>query len=248
MSVYGEGLMRGAEGGPEEGAARSVEQLREGRWEPTDAHGRPLQPVATPEWKRPNLQSVYAVCKYAQEQLCLSTGTAYGMSPVALRFFNVYGPRQALSNPYTGVLAIFASRLLNAKPALIYEDGEQRRDFVHVRDVARAVRAAVERDGIGGQTYNIGSGAEVTIRQIADALGRAMDAPDIAAEITGRFRVGDIRHCFADIARARSDLGYAPREDFETGLAELADWVAGETAADKVEAVDRDLQRRGLVA
>jgi dTDP-L-rhamnose 4-epimerase len=248
MSVYGEGLMRDAAGALHESASRSDAQLQAGTWDPVDGRGRALEPVATPEWKRTNLRSVYAVCKHAQEQLCLSAGAAYDMQPVALRFFNVYGPRQALSNPYTGVLAIFASRLLNGRPPLIYEDGRQRRDFVHVRDVARACRAALEREGVGGAAYNVGSGASVTIREIADDIARALGKNDLTAEVTGRFRVGDIRHCFADTAVAERSLGFRAEEPWDAGIAELAEWVAGQVADDKVEAANRELARRGLVA
>jgi dTDP-L-rhamnose 4-epimerase len=248
MSIYGEGLYRDADGKDVEDAARTGEQLRRRAWEPVDAEGRPLATVATPEWKRPALASVYALTKFAQERLCLLIGEAYAIPTTALRFFNVFGTRQALSNPYTGVLAVFAARLLNGRPPLIFEDGRQRRDFVHVRDVALACAAALERPQAAGEVVNVGSGTSRTVAEVALAFAAALGRPDLRPQITGRYRMGDIRHCFADTRRAREVLGFAPREDFEAGLAELAAWVATAGALDRVEKATTELAERGLVA
>jgi dTDP-L-rhamnose 4-epimerase len=212
-----------------------------------DAQGRALAPAPTPEWKRPGLNSVYALGKYVQERLTLTLSPAYGMECAALRLWNVYGPGQALSNPYTGVLAIFSSRLANGQRPLIFEDGEQRRDFVHVEDVAEAFALALERPEADGQVYNIGSGEERTVDQVAAAIAEAMGV-DIAPEITGKTRAGDIRHCIPDIAKARAELGFAPRQDFRQGLAELAEWVAQQEAQDRVQEAAKELEIRGLVA
>jgi dTDP-L-rhamnose 4-epimerase len=163
-----------------------------------------------------------------------------------LRFFNIYGTRQALSNPYTGVLAIFAARYLNGKPPLINEDGEQRRDFVSVRDVAQACRLALEVPEADGQVFNIGSGSHYSIREIAGQLARVLGKEQIEPEIVGRCRLGDIRNCFADIGRARQVLGYEPRVSLEAGLAELAEWLEGQAPVDRVAAAGRELQQRGL--
>jgi dTDP-L-rhamnose 4-epimerase len=248
MSIYGEGLARTTDGRPIEPDERPLEQLKQGRWEPLGAEGEPLTPLPTPEAKRPALSSVYALNKYTQERLCLVFGRAYGLPVTALRFFNVYGTRQALSNPYTGVLAIFASRLLNGRPPLIFEDGRQRRDFVHVRDVARACLAALERPEAAGEAVNVGSGVGRTVEDVARALARAVGRPDLQPRVTGRYRAGDIRHCFADIGRAHALLGFRPEEDFDEGLAELAEWLAGEVAIDRVDQATEELTRRGLVA
>ena len=164
----------------------------------------------------------------------------------ALRFFNVYGPHQALSNPYTGVLAIFAGRLLNGRPPLVFEDGLQRRDFVSVFDIARACRLALERDGREGLVANVGSGASVSVVEIAEKLSRVMGREEIAAEVTGRFRVGDIRHCVADVEHAREALGYEAQVCLEDGMAELATWLEGEVATDRVEHATAELAARGL--
>ncbi len=248
MSIYGEGLYRDADGTLVEDAERHG--LKDGltNWEPTDGQGRPLTPVATPEWKRPNLASIYALNKYVQERTTHIMGAPYGMESVCLRLFNVYGPGQALSNPYTGVLAIFASRLLNGQQPMIFEDGEQRRDFVHVTDVARAFADALMLPGAAGQTFNIGSGHHRSVREVGVALARAMSKNDLEPEIVGKARIGDIRHCFCDTTLSEERLGFRARQDFEAGLAELAGWVAEQTATDNVARMRAELEKRGLVA
>src|SRR4051812_44950521 len=248
MSIYGEGLYRDAAGTLVEDAER--QGLKDGlsNWEPVDADGRPLTPVATPEWKRPNLSSIYALNKYVQERTTHIMSAPYGIEGVCLRLFNVYGPGQALSNPYTGVLAIFASRLLNGQQPLIFEDGEQRRDFVHVSDVARAFADALELPQAAGGTFNIGSGKDRSVTEVATELARAMGKNQIEPEIVGKARIGDIRHCFCDTSLAADRLGFRAQQDFQQGLAELAEWVAQQTAHDGVEQMRAELEARGLVA
>jgi dTDP-L-rhamnose 4-epimerase len=245
MSVYGEGLYQTADGRPVVNANRTVEQLRAHEWELASDDGQPLTPVATPEWKTPALASIYALSKFDQEQMCLITGRAYGIPTVALRFFNVYGPFQALSNPYTGVLAIFASRLLNDQQPVIFEDGNQLRDFVCVYDVARACRLALERPA-DGVAINIGSGERVTIREVAERVAVALDK-DVAPKISGTFRVGDIRHCFPDITRARTLLGYSPAYNLDRGVKDLAAWLERQVATDRFHEMQEELSMRGLV-
>ncbi len=248
MSIYGEGLYRDADGALVETAERRGATEGQAGWDPTDSLGRPLSPVATPEWKRPNLASIYALNKYVQERTTHILGSAYGIESICLRLFNVYGPGQALSNPYTGVLAIFASRLLNDRPPLVFEDGAQRRDFVHVTDVARAFADALEKPGISGETINIGSGVDRSILEIANELAKAM-GKDISPEVIGKSRVGDIRHCFCDTGLATSSLGFTSRQDFGEGLADLASWVADQKVAeDNVSRMRAELEKRGLVS
>ncbi|MBV8063910.1 MAG: NAD-dependent epimerase/dehydratase family protein [Actinobacteria bacterium] len=235
MSIYGEGAYR--EGDPGE---RTREQLGRREW---DFPG--FTPVPTPETKRPALSSIYALNKYQQERACLVAGDAYGIPTVALRFFNAYGPRQALSNPYTGVLAIFASRLLNGRAPRIFEDGAQTRDFVSVHDVARACALALERDGADGRAVNVGSGRAISVRDLAAQLAATVGV-DVEPELTGEFRLGDIRHCYADVSLARETLGYEPEVELADGMAELAGWLEGQTADDRVEEAARELARRGL--
>lgn len=245
MSIYGEGLFIDERGGHVTGVERSLDRLKNAQWEVLGTAGTPLRPIPTPETKTPALASVYALSKYDQERLCLIVGRAYGIPTVALRFFNVYGPRQALSNPYTGVLAIFAARYLNNKPPMIFEDGYQRRDFVSVHDVARACRLSLEVPRAAYEVLNVGSGHSVTVREIADRMAKAL-GKHIEPEITGNYRVGDIRHCFADISRARELLGYEPKVTLEEGIAELTTWLEGQVAHDRVAEARAELQARGL--
>jgi dTDP-L-rhamnose 4-epimerase len=245
MSLYGEGLYRDSRGRLVT-AERTREQLVQRRWEPLGEDGAPLEPVPTPETKPPALASIYALSKFDQERMSLLVGEAYGIPTTALRFFNVYGTRQALSNPYTGVLAIFAARYLNGRPPLVNEDGRQRRDFVSVKDVAIACRLALEAPAAAGEVFNVGSGRSFSVLEVAERLAGAVGREDLAPEVTQRYRVGDIRHCFADVAKARRLLGYEPRVSFEDGLEELAGWLEGRIAQDRVNEASDELAARGL--
>ncbi len=247
MSVYGEGLYRTSAGERMDDVVRPAQRLASG-WDPVGPDGGALTPMPTPEWKRPNLASVYALTKYVQERLTLTVAPAYGMQGVALRLFNAYGPGQALSNPYTGVLAIFASRLLNRERPLVFEDGAQRRDFIHVEDVARAFILALEHPDAPGQVFNIASGHDVSIAEVGATLASAMGVPHLTPEVMGKARVGDIRHCFADIQLAHEVLGFEPRRTFDDSLGELAEWVRQQQAEDRVQDARRELEQRGLVA
>jgi dTDP-L-rhamnose 4-epimerase len=245
MSVYGEGAYADASGGLLHPAGRSREQLARHQWELEGEAGSPLAAIPTPEDVAPVPSSPYALTKYDQELLCLMFGAAYSVPTLALRLFNVYGPRQALSNPYTGVMAIFACRLLNGNAPLIYEDGAQLRDFVHVRDVARAFRLALETPSVSGSALNIGSGRAVTIDQVARLLAAVLDC-DIEPQFEGKYRVGDVRHCFADISRAQELLDYRPQVAFEDGVDELAEWLRLQQATDRGATAAAELSRRGL--
>jgi dTDP-L-rhamnose 4-epimerase len=242
MSIYGEGLYRAGDR-LFEPSLRTREQLQASRWE-LEADGQVLRPVPTPESKAAAPASVYALSKYDQEKLCLIFGSTYNVPTVALRFFNVYGPEQALSNPYTGVLAIFASRCLNKNAPILFEDGQQQRDFVSVWDIAQACTLAMTTQAVG-EVFNIGSGQMRTIESIAHAVIRATNAA-VTPEINGKYRAGDIRHCYADISKARELLGYEPSVRFEEGLVELAEWLAQAPATDNFMHATAELARRGL--
>jgi len=246
MSIYGEGLYKDSSGRICAARERSLEQVKTQDWEVRNEAGEKLTPIATPETKQPTLASVYALSKYDQEQMCLMIGRAYQIPTVALRFFNIFGPFQALSNPYTGVLAIFASRLLNGRAPLINEDGLQRRDFVSVYDVARACRLALESNDAPGQVFNIASGKQYTVKELAERIARVL-GKSVEPEITGKYRAGDIRHCFADITKARTVLGYEPRVGLEEGLTDLAQWLEGQIAYDRVSEHRNELAARGLM-
>jgi len=247
MSVYGEGQYRCAQHGLVAPPRRSEEQLKARDFELYCPYcSRVLEPVQTPEEKPLQPTSVYAISKRTQEELALCFGSAYGISTVALRFFNVYGSRQSLSNPYTGVLAIFFSRLKNGKPPLIFEDGAQSRDFIHVSDVAEAVwRAAIVERHIC-DTYNVCTGKGTSIREVADILCRRIGSV-VRPQCTGQYRSGDIRHCIGDPQKAERELGFSARYSFEEGLEEFLMWAREQHAEDLVEVSLRELQQRRLI-
>lgn len=247
MSIYGEGAYR-VEGKTRLNVSpRPLHQLKMGQWELMDQFGRELEPVPTGESKTVAPSSVYALSKYDQERLCMVVGEAYGIPTVALRFFNVYGPRQSLTNPYTGVLAIFAARMLNGHSPLIFEDGKQQRDFVHVGDLAKACRLALEVAEASGHVFNVGSGHRMTVRAVAQHMAEALGCENLEPEITHKYRVGDIRHCFADIKHACQVLGYSPRVELRDGMVDLAQWLAGCRTIDHSNAAREALVSRGLV-
>jgi dTDP-L-rhamnose 4-epimerase len=247
MSIYGEGLYRSPSGRVCTATERTIEQLRAGDWEVRNQEGEPLTPIPTPEDKAPSLASVYALSKFDQERMCLMIGRTYDIPTVALRFFNIFGPNQALSNPYTGVIANFASRLLNGKSPLINEDGLQKRDFVSVYDVARACRLAMEVDAAAGRVFNVASGRVFTIRELAARVAHVLGKKHLEPEITGKYRAGDIRHCFADISLAREILGFQPAVQIEEGLLDLAAWLEGQIAEDRIAESRAQLAARGLM-
>jgi dTDP-L-rhamnose 4-epimerase len=246
MSIYGEGMYLSPDGKLHAGLERTPAQLKAGDWELRNGGGEVLSPAPTPESKLPCLASIYALSKYDQERMCLMIGNAYGIPTVALRFFNVYGPRQSLSNPYTGVLAIFASRYLNGNPPLIFEDGRQRRDFVSIHDVVEMCMLSLTRAEAPGHVFNVGSGRPYAVLEIAERLAAVLNKKSMRPQITGKYRMGDIRHCFADISRARTLLGYKPRVTLEEGLQELAGWLEGRIALDRVAEASAELHSRGL--
>ncbi|HZJ54145.1 MAG TPA: NAD-dependent epimerase/dehydratase family protein [Myxococcaceae bacterium] len=245
MSIYGEGMYRTPEGEVVEAQERSLRQLQAGCWEPTGPNGECLEPLPTPETKSPTVSSVWALGKHDQERLCLMIGRAHGIPTVALRFFNVYGPRQALSNPHTGVLALFASRLLDGNAPLLFEDGLQQRDFVSVHDVVRACRLALESAVAAGRAFNVGSGSSMSIRTVAAQMAEALGRRQLRPEITGKYRIGDVRHCFADTMLAAKVLGYEARVSFTEGLLELSEWLAGQHVGDRIAEMGAHLDTGG---
>lgn len=245
MSIYGEGEYQ-CDGRQVAPGLRSPDQLHRKEWELLQ-DGKPLEPVPTTERKPLQPASIYAINKRDHEEMFIAVGRALNIPTVALRLFNAYGSRQALSNPYTGVAAIFISRLLNDQSPLVFEDGEQRRDFVHVMDVANAFATVLESDRQVWEAYNFGSGQSITVREIASTLARLL-GKNIAPEILNRHRVGDIRHCFADIGKIQREFGIRPLRRFEEGMEELIRWVR--TARKPVDRSERSLSElagRGMV-
>jgi dTDP-L-rhamnose 4-epimerase len=249
MSIYGEGsytcsLCARHEAPP----VRPISQLKSAHWElRCNVCGGALKPLPTNEQKPSETNSVYALSKRDQEELCLIYGRTYGIPVTALRFFNVYGPRQALSNPYTGVAAIFASRLTNSQPPLVFEDGRQMRDFVSVYDIVHASLLAMQRKESDGEVINIGCGKPISILCVAEILARALGR-NIAPVVTQKYRAGDIRHCYADLTRARALLGYEPRVTHDQGFGELARWLEEQQAEDNAETMLSKLSAYGLTA
>ena len=246
MSIYGEGLYRCGNCGRDGEAERRPADLEARRWDPRSlCCGTGVTALPTPETKPVRPTSVYAINKRDQEELCLVVGAAYGIPTLALRFFNVYGPGQALSNPYTGVAAIFSARLLSSAPPLVFEDGQQSRDFVHVEDVARACVAALTQPA-DGTALNIGTGTPVSVIEVAALLRKELGGPE--PEIMSTYRAGDVRHCYADIGRARALLAWEPETTLDAGIPELADWVRTQVEArSDVDTAMAELHRHGLV-
>ena len=247
MSIYGEGEYRQ----PSTNAmvtphVRTHDQLAARSWEPmTD--GEALEPVPTTEAKLLQPNSIYAVNKRDHEEMFLAVGRALQIPVVALRLFNAYGSRQALSNPYTGVAAIFISRLMNDLPPVIFEDGKQMRDFVHVQDVANAFATVLESDLSLWDAFNVGSGAPVTVNDISYTLARLLKK-NIAPEIMHKYRVGDVRHCFADISKIERVFGFKPQRNMEEGMRELIDWVAlAKAPVNRTQSSLAELERSKLV-
>jgi len=246
-AVYGEGAYECSECGIVYPEPRSLKHLHAEQWEVhCPACKQPLIPIPTPEEKPANPYSVYAISKQTQEQICQLVGETYHIPTVVLRYFNVYGPRQSLKNPYTGVINTFITRLMNGKAPEVYEDGQESRDFVHVSDVVQACLLAMEKNLANGQIINVGSGEQTSLLQAATILADLLGGP--APIITGQFRAGDIRHCYADIRRASTLLGYQPRVSFKDGISDLLAALAGQQWEDTSYIPFQELKERGLTA
>ncbi len=247
MSIYGEGRYKCAQCGLIAPKLRPDEQMKRKDWEVHCPHcSKTAEALATDEDKPLFPTSIYAVTKRDHEEMFLSVGRSYKIPTVALRYFNVYGPRQALSNPYTGVAAIFSSRILNDNPPVIYEDGRQSRDFVHVGDIAQANILAMEKPTADYEVFNVGTGRNLTIEEVGRLLIKKLKPGKLEPVIAQKYREGDIRHCYADISKIKEKLGYEPGTRFEDGLEELTGWVAQQSAEDGFEKAKEELEKRGL--
>ena len=245
MALYGEGKYQCPEHGEVNPQLRGNAQFETGDWElRCDLCGLEVEPLPTDELKRLQPASVYAITKRDHEELFLTMGHAYDIPTVALRYFNVYGPGQSLDNPYTGVAAIFASRLLNHRAPLVFEDGHQSRDFVHVSDIVQANLLALDSAAADGLVLNVGTGRRLTLVNMVAALRERLGGP--SPEFLGLFRHGDIRHCYADITHIRERLGYRPQVCFEDGIDDLAAWAEGCEAIDRVEQAKSELESARL--
>ncbi len=248
MSIYGEGSYRCGGCGVVYPEMRSEQQLKSKQWEMLCPKcGKVVKPVPTSEEKPLHPTSIYAITKRDQEEMCLTVGSAYGIPTVALRYFNVYGPRQSLNNPYTGVCAIFSSRIKNNNPPLIFEDGNQRRDFINVADIVQSNLMALDNPNMNYGSFNVGSGKSVSVNEIAGTLLRLYGKDgSIEPKIANKFRAGDIRHCFADTSKIRK-MGFEPKVDFESGMKELVGWGKTVDAEDKFTKAEDELEKKSLI-
>jgi dTDP-L-rhamnose 4-epimerase len=246
MSIYGEGAYKNVHGEIVNPKSRTLEQLMAGQFEPLDDYGSCLIPIGTSEEKPLKPESIYAINKRDQEEMCLSFGRAYHIPTVAFRMFNVFGARQALSNPYTGVAAIFSSKLLQNESPVVFEDGKQMRDFVHVVDVANAYLLALENSGGDGLALNLGSGYSLNVIEIAETLAKIMNK-NIKPIISNKYRDGDIRNCFADISLIEEKLGWKPQYNFQNGAHTLLEWVLSQTDVKFIGDSFDELRKLGLL-
>lgn len=246
MSSYGEGTYECPKCTVVRPSLRDEKQLSKKDWElHCPVCNRYVHPIPTPENAKQNSNSIYAIGKKEQEEMILNIGMAYNIPSVALRYFNVYGTRQSLSNPYNGVVAIFMSRIKNGKSPLINEDGLQTRDFIHIEDVTAANIAVLENRHADYQVFNVGSGKPITIRKVAETLIKLYKS-DVIPQVSFKVRKLDVRHCFADISQIKKHIGWKPTIKFEDGLREIIKWSDSQPAVDKVDYAMRQLEKRGL--
>ena len=240
-SIYGEGAYYCKKDGIVYPQLRPIEQLKKKDWEiHCPICGEYVTPVGIKEDKPPQNLSTYALSKYNTERLAVNYGIALDIPTVVFRYFNVYGPRQSLNNPYTGVIAIFLSRIKNKKEPVLFEDGKQQRDFIYVSDVATANVLGLESNGSG--LYNIGTGKPTSLIQMISKIEELLDAK-IEPKVSGEFRFGDNRHDFADITKARRELKFSPKWSLEKGLRELIDWSIKEEAVDRFDKAERERKK-----
>ena len=246
MSIYGEGAYKCKNCGVVYPLERSLKQLRKRDWEVYCPECKKrVKPIPTPEDKPLYPSSIYASNKRVQEEMCMIVGKAYKLPTVALRYFNVYGPRQSLSNPYTGVGAIFLARVKNNKPPLVFEDGRQSRDFIYIDDLITANILAMEKKEADYQIFNVGSGQPIRIIEIAYTIISLLGT-DVGVNVLNKYRIGDIRHCYADISKIKSTLGFKPRVKFGEGMRRLISWAESRRALDLTDKAQRELEKRHL--
>jgi dTDP-L-rhamnose 4-epimerase len=246
-AIYGEGKYRAPDGAIVYPTVRRTEDMQAGRFEPLCSRtGEPLQCLPTDEESKIHPTSVYGITKQNQEQMVMTVCPTLGIAPVALRYQNVYGPGQSLKNPYTGILSIFSTRILNANPVNIFEDGRESRDFVYIDDVVEATCLALFRESAAEQVFGIGSGVATDVLTVANMLV-ARYQRQVPVEVTGAFRVGDIRHNVSDLTKARRLLGFQPRIDFASGLERFTSWVlTQEVHPDRYENSIQEMAHKGL--
>jgi dTDP-L-rhamnose 4-epimerase len=246
-AIYGEGRYRCARCGIVHPLSRVAEDMSRGDFEVKCPECRAdVELMATDERSQVHPSSIYGISKHTQEQMVLAAGQALGIPAISFRYQNVYGPGQSLTNPYTGILSIFSTRILNGHGILVFEDGRESRDFVYISDVVSATMAGIEHSGVTGEVYNVGSGVATDVETVARTLVRAYGA-NVPVTISGNFRVGDIRHNVADLGKVKAELGFTPMVSFEQGIAEFAAWVKRQASpTDRYDDSIREMKSRGL--
>lgn len=246
-AVYGEGAYTCDRCGAAFPPARTLEQLNNREWDFRCRHcNNPLRSIPTLEEKPLNPISIYGITKKVQEELCQSVCSTYDIPVVILRYFNVYGERQSLTNPYTGIIPLFITAVVNNVPPQVYEDGNESRDFVHVRDVVQANLIALKSSRLNGMALNVGTQERLSILDIATAIINKLGS-SLKPEIAGKARVGDIRHCIADITRIRRVAGYNPAVSFDDGISELIQWVLHQKSDIRYRDPSDELLQKGLL-
>ena len=246
-AIYGEGKYVAADGTYVYPGSRSKERLSMGKFE-VEYHGKEnLQLTSTDEESKIHPTSVYGITKQVQEQMVMTVCPSIGISPVAFRYQNVYGPGQSLKNPYTGILSIFSNLIKHNQPINIFEDGKESRDFVFIDDVVAATVAGIEIDSANGEVFNVGTGVPTTVMEVANAL-IAGYGKEVPLNISGDFRVGDIRHNYADITKLQTKLGFTPAVNFKDGIQQFTAWVNQQ----EVEMIDyhkslNEMKSKGLM-
>ena len=230
-SIYGEGSYETPDGERVSPDRRHESDLMSGLFDVTHPGAGPLRMIPTAEDAKLHPSSVYGITKQMQESLVMTVAPTIGVAGVALRYQNVYGPGQSLTNPYTGILSIFSTRIRQGKPINIFEDGLESRDFVYIDDVVTATAEALESDTANDRVFNVGSGVATTVNEVVTELMSALGT-QVPVDISGNFRLGDIRHNVADISQIRTALGWSPRVSFAEGLANFVSWVQTQAVTD----------------
>ena len=247
-SIYGEGKYLCHNHGVTFPNERNAADMAKGNFNPIcNKCNKELILKATDENSKIHPSSIYGITKQQQEQMILLMGKALKIPAVALRYQNVYGPGQSLSNPYTGILSIFSTRLLNGNDIDIYEDGEESRDFVFIDDVVDATVLSLEKKEANHQIFNVGSGVATTVSEVANTLRELYDS-NVGINISGKYRLGDIRHNYADLSKIKNVLGFHPKFNFRTGISEFVNWVKTQNIQeDKYENSIKELKQKGLI-
>lgn len=246
-AIYGEGKYRHPVLGEVFPNSRKAKDMEIGDFEMRSADGELLSSLPTDEDSKIHPVSIYGITKQSQEQMVMTACSSIGIAAVSLRFQNVYGEGQSLLNPYTGILSIFSSQILNDNDINVFEDGKESRDFIHVDDAVDAIIKSIENEAANDEVFNVGTGVQTTVIEIAEYL-RKLYKKNVGITISGQFRIGDIRHNFADISKIQSKLNFEPKISLEEGLSRFTNWVLQQDIQDvKLQESLEEMKRKGLL-